>query len=125
MTDWVGDLEENGIFAKFNKNRFVMSFAGSVFDMIQRSEANRAAVRSRREKAAYMRKMYIGDARRRGMLVEKPLAPEELAKIKEEIRQSIRRERRRTLWLTWTIGTAAAAITVGGLVFLLGRVGIF
>lgn len=38
--DWVGDLEEKGNFVRFKENRFVMSFAGTVFDMIQRSEAN-------------------------------------------------------------------------------------
>ena len=36
-----------------------MSFAGHVFDMIRRSEANRALVKASRDKAAGLRMRYI------------------------------------------------------------------
>lgn len=94
-----------------------MSFAGHVFDMIKRSEANRAQLRKHREQTAKLRAMYTGtdpDGRR---TAEKTFPPEQIAAIKREIREQARRERRKRI-VGITILAAAGAGALIGLVCL-------
>lgn len=93
--------------------------------MMQRSAANRAALKARREQAAHIRKVYSVRVARSGELVDKPLAPEELARIKTEIRQTMRRERRRAVWRVLLVWIILAGAVVGGMIFLLNRAGGF
>ena len=96
-----------------------MGLSSTIFDMIQRSAANRAAIESRREKAAYMRTLYVGYRRRRAVAEEKTVAPEVLAEIKAEIRRTIRRERIRAVVLTLALWLVIAGLAVAGAVFLM------
>lgn len=89
--------------------------------MMQRSAANRAALKARREQAAHIRKVYSVRVARSGELVDKPLAPEELARIKTEIRQTMRRERRQAVWRVLLVWIILAGAVVGGMIFLLNR----
>lgn len=96
-----------------------MSFAGTVFDMIRRTEAHRAAAKARREYTAHLRGRHMDASGRRRLLVDKDIPPEELLRIKEEIIQRLRRDRIRALVLTVFVGLFAAAVVVGILFFVL------
>ncbi|WP_281670785.1 hypothetical protein [Rikenella microfusus] len=99
-----------------------MSFAGTVLDMIRRSEANRAALQARRNRINDLRSRYIGQYDRHRLLVDKEISPEELQRIKQEIRRQIRRERIRTRVLTVVVGTMAAVLVVLVMLFVLGKI---
>lgn len=99
-----------------------MSFAGTVFDMIRRSEANRAMLRSRYGNAADLRQRYINHSHRRGLLADMEISPEELQRIKGEIRRQIRRERIRANVLAIIAGTFAAAALAVVMLFVLGKI---
>ena len=96
-----------------------MSFAGTVFDMIRRTEAHRAAAKARREYTAHLHDLHMGPAGTRRLIEDKDIPPEELLRIKGEIMQRLRRERRRTLVLTVFVGIFAAGVVVGILFFVL------
>lgn len=91
-----------------------MSFAGHVFDMIKRIEANRALIKSRHEIAAkeLMRHAGRGESRPTS---EKPVPPERLAAVKREIRARARHERRKRMIAAGIIGAAA----IGALILLM------
>lgn len=90
-----------------------MSFAGHVFDMIRRIEANRAMLRSRHENTAreLMRHAGRGESRPTS---EKPVPPERLAAVKREIRVRARHERRKRTIAACIVGAAA----IGALILL-------
>ena len=78
-----------------------MSFAGHVFDMINRSKYNRDQLEKQREKIRNLRLHYINSPHyKHNILHEKPLSPEVREKIKSEIREKIRRENIKSLTLT-------------------------
>ncbi|WP_064976642.1 hypothetical protein [Alistipes provencensis] len=93
-----------------------MSFAGHVFDMIKRNEANRAQLRKHREQAATLRGMYVGDSHGHPT-AEKAFPPEQVAATKREIREQARRERRKNI-IVIAVLTAAGIGAVVGMVFL-------
>lgn len=99
-----------------------MSFAGTVLDMIRRSEANRAALQARRDRINDLRSRYIGRCEQHRLFTDKEISPEDLLHIKQEIRRRIRRERIRARVLTVVTGTFAAAIAVIVMLFLLGKI---
>lgn len=90
-----------------------MSFAGHVFDMIRRIEANRALLKSRHENTAgeLMRHAGRGESRPTS---EKPVSPERLAAVKREIRARARHERRKRTIAACIVGAAA----IGALILL-------
>lgn len=90
-----------------------MSFAGDVFDMIRRIEANRALLRSRHENTAGERMRHAGRGESRPTS-EKPAPPVRLAAVKREIRARARRERRKRTIAACIVGTAA----IGALILL-------
>lgn len=96
-----------------------MSFAGTVFDMIRRTEAHHAAAKARREYTAHLRGLHMDTSGRHRLLVDKEIPPEELLRIKGKIMERLRRERRQTLVLTVFVGIFAAAVVVGILFFVL------
>lgn len=96
-----------------------MSFAGTVFDMIRRTEAHRAAAKARREYTAHLHGLHMGVAGRRRLIEDKDMPSEELLRIKREIMERLRRERRQTLVLTVFVGIFAVAVVVGILFFVL------
>ena len=100
-----------------------MGLSGAIFEMIQRSAENRAALQGRRERAAQMRRRYVSQAPRVGEVAEKRIAPEELERIRAEIRLRERLERRRAVRRTLFLWIVLAVGVVGGMVFLLCRVG--
>jgi len=78
-----------------------MSFAGHVFDMINRSIQNRELLKSKRERRNKVRDAYFKAVHRKTVFTEKEISPEELAKIKNEIKKKIRRERREDILITF------------------------
>lgn len=90
-----------------------MSFAGHVFDMIRRIEANRALLRTRHENAAGQRMHYVGTEHGRPTS-ENPVTPERLAAVKQQIRVRARRERRKRVIAACIVGTTA----IGALILL-------
>ncbi len=100
-----------------------MGLSGAILEMIQRSAENRAALQGRRERAVQMRRRYVSQAPRVGEVAEKRIAPEELERIRAEIRLRERLERRRAVRRTLFLWIVLAVGVVGGMVFLLSRVG--
>ncbi len=94
-----------------------MSFAGHVFDMIKRSEANRAQLRKHREQAAKLRSMYVGTDPGGRQTTEKSIPPEQLAAIRQQIREHARRERRKRA-VAIVIAVAAGAGIVAYLTYI-------
>lgn len=73
-----------------------MSFAGHVFDMIRRSEANRAAlVKASRDKAAGVADALYRTPADSRPTAEKPIAPDRLAGELRHIRMRAHDKRRR------------------------------
>lgn len=73
-----------------------MSSAGHIFDMIRRIEANRAQVRSHREQAERMRRLYAQSGRSgSGGLRPDRVPPERSEAVRRRIRGEMLRERRR------------------------------
>jgi len=76
----------------------------TAIDTIVRSRNNRALLTSKRERIARIRELYIESFHNyRGELHDREIPPETLARIKEEIRDILIRERHReivrTLWI--------------------------
>ncbi len=91
-----------------------MSFAGHVFDMIRRSEANRALVKASRDKAAGLRMRYIGTPADSRPTMEKPIAP---ARLAGEMRH-LPHDARRRLAIVGGILCAAGLAALIGLTWL-------
>lgn len=91
-----------------------MSFAGHVFDMIRRIEANRALLKARHDKAAGQRIHYVGTEHGRPTS-ENPVPPERLAAVKQQIRVRARRERRKRVLAGCIVGAGA----IGALIWLI------
>ncbi len=73
-----------------------MSYAGHVIDMINRFKQNRDLIKSRREKVARLRSMYLDFIPYENHhFYEKKIPKEELERIKSGFRKKIIRERRR------------------------------
>lgn len=73
-----------------------MSFAGHVFDMIRRSEANRAAlVKASRDKAAWVADALYRTPADSRPTAEKPIVPDRLAGELRHIRMRAHDKRRR------------------------------
>lgn len=96
-----------------------MGLSGAIFDMIHRTEAHRAAAKARREYTAHLHDLHMGPTGTRRQVEDKDIPSEELLRIKGEIMERLRRERRQTLVLTVFIGIFAAAVVVGILFFIL------
>lgn len=88
-----------------------MSFAGHVFDMIKRIEANRALLKSRHDKAAGELIRHAGRGESRPTS-EKPVPPELLAAVKREIRARARRERRKSVIAACIVGAGAIGLLI-------------
>lgn len=81
-----------------------MSFGGHVLDMINRSKYNRDLIKSRRQKTKIIREKLIGSPiYKNNEFEEKHISPEELKKIKNNIRLEIKRERQRALFFSLLI----------------------
>ena len=96
-----------------------MSFAGHVFDMINRAKYNRALLQSYRDRHRQLREaLYIEHKKREiHQLKFKEIPVEEREKIRLEIRRTIIRERRIALIKTWTL----TLIVFAGLTFIVLR----
>lgn len=75
-----------------------MSFAGHVLDMINRSKANEAERKYRREKHRRIREAYIEGFRSQGIVFHdrSQLTKEEMNEIKSRIRNRLKKERIRS-----------------------------
>jgi len=76
-----------------------MGFGGHALDMILRTKLHRETSKYRKEKIAKVRDMYVNAVRvhTKTMFKEKNISSEELAEIKNEIRKTIRKERRQEI----------------------------
>lgn len=78
-----------------------MSYAGHVFDMINRIKQNRDLIMSRREKIANLRERYLElTPYEKRDFYEKKIPREELKRIKADFRKKIIKERRRGIFLS-------------------------
>ena len=91
-----------------------MSFAGHVFDMISRMRQNREMLKSKKEKRDKVRDAYFGgiDTRKKTLFQEKEIAQEEIDRVRDEIREKIRKERRLDI-IVAVFAFAIGAIAIG------------
>jgi hypothetical protein len=96
-----------------------MSFAGHVFDMINRAKQNRAMLTARRERTSKVREAYINavNVRAKTTFEDKEITPEELAIIKDDIRKKFRKERR----LELIVALCATIIGLAAIGYILSR----
>ncbi len=94
-----------------------MGVIGQVTDMADRNDVIRRSLRNRRERLGEIRRMYsLAIAYRQELHPEGELPPEELARIKSEIRERLTKERRRQIAISWLIAVLIAVV-VAGLLF--------
>lgn len=78
-----------------------MGFQGHILDGINRMKWNREMIKARRRKTARVRQMYTDSLKHHRDAVPDAVLPAEvLEQIKSDIRESLRRERRRTALLS-------------------------
>ena len=93
----------------------IMSSAGTIFDMINRFRYNESMRKLRRERYAKVKEAYLEEytTHRINFADRKKLSPEELRKLKEGIRQKLRRIRRRNTIITFIIALFIITILTG------------
>lgn len=97
-----------------------MALAGSTMDMVNRSRQNRESMIHRRYRQARMREMYADAVNhRREQFAGEVIPAEEMAAIKQEIRETIRRDTRRNILQALAICVAIAALFFALLWFLI------
>jgi len=90
-----------------------MSFAGHALDMIIRLKQNRAAIELRKQRRGEIRKMYIESIRsKQTEWKNREIPPEELEKIKQNIREKIRNEKRRSIIISLIVFPVALLLAL-------------